>query len=136
MTRKNAFRGLTTTESGFSLVEMMVALVILTVGVLGMALVTAFTVQNVTAAELATERSQALQSVVEQLRSMPFDSLANGADTVGVFEVSWSVVDNGTYTTLTIVTVGPGLAPGTGASAMSTLSGEVADTFDYVVTDS
>ena len=136
MTRKNAFRGPTTTESGFSVVELIVALVLLAVGVLGMAAVTAFTVQNVTAAELATERSQALQSVVEQLRSMPFDSLANGADTVGVFEVSWSVVDNGTYATLTIVTVGPGLAPGTGGAGMPSISGEVPDTSTYAMNDS
>ncbi len=135
MTRSNALRGLESGESGFSLVELMVALVILAVGVLGLAAVTAFTVQNVTAAELDTERSQALQTVVEQLRAMPFDSLGNGADTVGLYTAEWSVEDNGTYATLTIVTTGPGLAPGTQDNPMPTISGEVADTFTYRVTD-
>lgn len=118
--------------SGFSLIELMVALVILAVGVLGLAAVTAFTVQSVTAAELDTERGQALQTVVEELRATPYDSLASGADTVGLFEVSWSVDDRVNSAVITIVTTGPGMAPGYGG-AMPSISGAVADTFTYTV---
>lgn len=134
MKHNNALRLPTASRSGFSLIELVVALVILAVGVLGLAAVTAFTVQNVTAAELDTERGQALQTVVEELRSMPFDSLKSGADTVGAFAVSWTVVDNNGYATVNITTTGPGLAPGDGG-AMPSISGQVSETFTYLVTD-
>ena len=58
---------------------------------------------------------------------------ANGADTVGLFDVNWTVEDNGAYATLTIVTVGPGRRSGTAGGPMPILSGEVHDTFTYTV---
>lgn len=123
-------------EKGFSLVELMVALVILTIGMLGLAGVTAYTIQKVSVAELDTERGAALQTVVEQLRAMPMEKLANGADTVGIFGVSWSVEDNGDYRTVEIVTVGPGMAAGSGEGGMPKISSAVADTFTYIFTGS
>jgi type IV pilus assembly protein PilV len=129
---QSALRG----EAGFSLVELMVALMILTVGMLGLAGVTAYTIQKVSVAELDTERGAALQTVVEQLRAMPLERVANGADTVGIFEVSWSVVDNGDYRTVEIVTVGPGMEQGAGEGGMPKISSAVADTFSYIFTGS
>lgn len=129
---QNALRG----EAGFSLVELMVALMILTVGMLGLAGVTAYTIQKVSVAELDTERGAALQTVVEQLRAMPLAKVADGADTVGIFEVSWSVVDNGDYRTVEIVTVGPGMEQGAREGGMPRISNAVADTFSYIFTGS
>lgn len=123
-------------DAGFSLVELMVALVILTIGMLGLAGVTAYTIQKVSVAELDTERGAALQTVVEQLRAVPLTSVTNGADTVGLFEVSWSVVDNGDHRIVEIVTLGPGMAPGTGDGGMPKISSAVADTFSYIFTGS
>jgi len=122
-------------DAGFSLVELMIALVILTVGVLGLAAVSAFTIQKVTVAELDTERGAALQTVVERLRSLPLDSLVNGGDSVGHFAVTWSVTNNGDHASVEIVTTGPGMDRNLDG-AMPTISGAVADTFTYIVTDS
>ena len=122
-------------DAGFSLVELMVALVILTVGVLGLAGVSAFTIQKVTVAELDTERGTALQTVVERLRALPLDSLVNGGDSVGHFGVTWSVTNNGDHASVEIVTTGPGMARGYDGG-MPTISSAVADTFTYIVTDS
>jgi type IV pilus assembly protein PilV len=93
-------------EAGFSLIELMIALLILSIGILGLAGVTAYSIQKVTVADLDTVRGAALQSVVEQLRATPRDSLKDGVDTVGVFDVAWSVVDNGSYSMVEIVTTG------------------------------
>jgi prepilin-type N-terminal cleavage/methylation domain-containing protein len=123
-------------EAGFSLIELMIALLILSIGILGLAGVTAYSIQKVTVADLDTVRGAALQSVVEQLRATPRDSLKDGVDTVGVFDVAWSVVDNGSYSMVEIVTTGPGLAPGTDGDPMPSIDGAVADTFTYILTGS
>ena len=116
-------------RAGFSLVEVLVALVILTVGVLGLAGTTVLVVRQVTMADLATERAAALQSVVEQLRATPYDDLAAGSETVGLFSVSWTPAALSTSTMVRVVTTGPGLETGTGS--MPYLAGSVVDTFNY-----
>lgn len=122
-------------RAGFSLMELMVALVILAVGVLGLAGVSAYTVRKVTAAELDTERGAALQTVVEQIRAVPFDDLSDGADTVGLFQVSWTVAKGPHHATVEIVTTGPGreqrAEPG-----IAVISDAVVDTFTYTLTGS
>ena len=115
-------------RGGFTLVEVIVALIILTVGVLGLAATTIWVVRQSTLAELTTERSAAVQTVVEQLRASDYASLAAGSDTVGRFDVTWSIVDGNRSKLVTLVTVGPGLTSGGG---MPSLGGSVADTFAY-----
>ena len=115
-------------RNGFTLIEVMVALVILTVGVLGLAATTVWVVRQGTLAELTTERSAAVQTVVEQLRASDYATLAAGSDSVGRFDVSWSIVDGNRSKLVTLVTVGPGLSSGGG---MPSLTGSVADTFAY-----
>lgn len=96
-------------RGGFTVVEVIIAMMILTVGVLGLAGTTAFFVQQVTLADLMTERSTAFQTIVERLQSVPYDSVTTGSDSVGVFAVTWSSVDNGSQNkTVTIITTGPG----------------------------
>jgi len=106
-------------------VELVVALVILAVGLLAFAGSTVMVIRQVTMAGLATERATAVQSVVERLRALPYDSVGQGSQTVGAFAVSWNstAVTNGKD--VRVVSVGPGIAsPGmTGA--------QVADTFVY-----
>ena len=119
-----------TDRSGFSLVEVIVALIILTVGVLGMAATTMLVVRQTTLSEMTTERAAALQTVIERLRSEDYATIASGADTVGRFDVNWSVTDGVRTKQVEIITVGPGL---TSASGVPALAAEVADTFEYRV---
>ena len=86
--------------------------------------------RQLTLAEATTARAAALQSVVERMHALPFDSLAGGTDTIGPFSVSWTVVETtGQTRSLQIVTVGPGRTFASGGSLM--LSSSVADTFTY-----
>lgn len=82
-------------ETGFSLVELLVALVILTVGILAMAAVTGFLILQVRVADTRTERSAAVQGVVEQVRALPFTSIESrdqaSAVTVGSYSVWWDL---------------------------------------------
>lgn len=115
-------------RAGFTLVEVLVALIILTVGVLGLAGTTAIAVRQVTLADVTSDRAAALQTVIERLRSQPYNNLASGTDSVGMFEMTWTVRQDQRSTAVEIVTLGPGQATGGG---MSGLRRNVADTFVY-----
>lgn len=118
-------------QSGFSLVELMIAVVILTVGILGFASTTGFMFRQSTMAELRVKRMAAVITVVEDLKSQPFASVTSGSGTVGEFSMSWTsaIIDNDTKT-VQIISTGPG-AKSTAARPMPGTAAHVVDTFTY-----
>lgn len=123
------------TDAGFTLVEVLVAMLILTMGVLGLAQTTAFIMRQVTVSDLADQRAAALQSAVEQVKATPFDTLevyTTGSVTSGPFTVAWSVESTSTRSLLvTFVSSGPGLHAVSGSFPQ--LTDNVADTLSYRV---
>ena len=114
-------------RSGFSLAELVVAIVILSFGVLSMAGTSTWVVRQVTLSRITTERAVARQSAIDGVLADPFADIAGGSGTFGIFDVTWTVIaDVGSYKTLQVVTVGLGREPG--SPGMTTLSSEVADT--------
>ena len=77
-------------RDGFSLVEVIIAILILAVGVLGLAGTTAHITRQITLADLMTERSVAFQTVIDRLQSLPYDDVGTGSDSVGVYLVRWA----------------------------------------------
>jgi prepilin-type N-terminal cleavage/methylation domain-containing protein len=124
-------------RAGFSLVELVVAILLLAVGVLALAGSTAFVIRTVTVSDLGTQRAAALQSTIETLRAQPFTSLAAGSDEIAPFQVSWEINPDGTdgphARTIQIVTTGPGMQA-TGGGGMPALTNDAVDTFRYVIT--
>lgn len=116
---------------GFTIVEIVVALILLTVGVLGLAGTTIWVVRQTTLGEVTTERTVALQSVIERLRALPYDSVADGSTTEGQFDVAWTVTSESRSKAIQLITTGPGLA--SGSSGPPQLKQSVADTFEYRV---
>ena len=121
-------------EGGFTMVEVIIAIVILAVGLLGMAGTTAVLVRQITLSDVATKRNAAQQTVIERLRAADWENLsttyASGTETIGPFEVSWTVTSpSSQWGVLQVITVGPGLGRGTGGFPM--LTDNVADTFTY-----
>ncbi|MEX2467727.1 MAG: prepilin-type N-terminal cleavage/methylation domain-containing protein [Gemmatimonadota bacterium] len=115
-------------RAGFTMVEVIIAMVILALGLLGLAGATGYMVRTVTLGDLMTERSVAFQSTIDRLQSLPYDNVTTGSDSVGIFAVSWNAVDDGPQSKiLTLVTVGPGVVPGSGFAQ----SPSVADTFVF-----
>ena len=113
---------------GFTMVEVIFAIMILAVGLMGMAGTTALVVRQVTMADLATERSAALQTTIERLQALPFDQLTDGSDSVGIFDATWAVTSpTGQWASVEIVTTGPGLASRDGG--FPRLLNNVPDTF-------
>lgn len=122
------------TDSGFSLVELVVSVFILAIGVLGMASTTMFITRQLTLAEANTARVTAIQSAMERIQATPYNSISSGQDTVGPIVVSWSVSSiNNNSTTMQVVTVGPGLMSISAGQATPIMSRSVADTVTYNV---
>lgn len=119
-------------RGGFTLVEIIVAVIVLTFGVLGLAGTTAYVIRQVTLAEVTSRRAAAVQSAVEQLRAMPYEDLANGSDSVGPFAVDWTVASSNRSAEITVVTRGPGLYSDE-SNPFPMLRDGVVDTFVYKV---
>ncbi len=119
-------------KAGFSLVEVIIAIVILAVGVLGLAGTTAYIVRQITLSDLLTERAVALQRVIEDISALPFDSVKSGTDTIGLFDVKWTVTKASTSASIQVVTSGPGLSTSVSNPAPA-LGPNVADTFVFTV---
>jgi len=118
-------------RSGFSLVELIFAVVILAVGMLGLAGTTAYLTRQATLADLQTERSAAMSAAVERVRATDYDNISSTIDSIGQYEVRVYVVSGANAKALAVVTTGPGLSSnGTG---MPILQPGVADTFTYSI---
>ena len=77
-------------RAGFSLVELVVAIIILTVGLLGLAAGTGYVIRSSEMGRVDTERAQARQSAVELIRARDFDSFATTDNVeIGRYDVSW-----------------------------------------------
>ena len=78
-------------EAGVSILEVLIALVIFTMGTLAAAQQTLASRQQARAGEIITEAAAAAQYQMETLRSLPLDSLVSDSDTVWGFPISWTV---------------------------------------------
>jgi len=120
------------TRSGFSLVEVVFAVLIMSVGLLGMIATTTVFIHQTNISELKTQRALAMQQGIERVQALPYDSISSGSDSLGVFDVSWSTTaETDLVKTVRIVTVGPGTV--SRPDAPSIIQHEVPDTFNYRV---
>jgi len=117
-----------TLKAGFSLVEVIVAMMILSIGILAMGASTGHVMAQIQAAELRTERMGAIREAAETLRGTQWSSLETKcSDTADLatehYAVSCSVLRPSSNLKLVqLITVGPGFESGKFAST-------VADTF-------
>ena len=78
-------------EGGVSLLEVLIALLIFTIGALAAVQQSLTARQQARAGEIITESAAAVQYQMETLRSLPFDSVTSDSDTVWGFPISWTV---------------------------------------------
>ncbi len=120
-------------RSGLTLIELIVAMLVLAVGILGLAAGTGWIIRTVDVARVDTMRGAAVQAAMEEVRSIPFETLGSGQTLQGQFEVSWSLrAEDVRWKQVEVVVVGPGRAPGS-VGAAPVITAAVADTFDYLV---
>lgn len=94
-------------DRGFSLIELMIAMVILTVGVLGLAgsarLVTSMTGRGGRYGGSAAVAG----SRFERLRATPCASLADGSGTTGKYTEAWTITTDGLLRTINLTITYP-----------------------------
>jgi len=112
-------------RSGFTMVELLVALVILTVGILALGLMSGQFSRQTNISDVTIERSASLQAAVEELRATPFEDVGTGSVTIDDYDVSWTVLSSAAnYKEVQIETLGPGMLDGR-------MLASVPDTFVY-----
>jgi prepilin-type N-terminal cleavage/methylation domain-containing protein len=90
-------------ERGFSLIEVVVAILILTVGILGLAATAGQVTKMVGWGGRYGASAVAAAAQLEQLRATPCASLAaTGSATVGIYSLSWTVTASGNLRTMTL----------------------------------
>ena len=111
-------------REGFSLVEIIVAMVILAFGMLAMAASTGYIAAQMRSAAFDTKRNIARQQVIEQLRGTFFASIATNTTglSVGPYTVTWVI----TFSTnvnkrLDIITSGPGYGRSSSKASYTTV---------------
>jgi hypothetical protein len=86
-------------------------------------------IRQMTLADMSTQRTALLQSTIERLRALDWESIDGGSATQGSYSVKWWISEDLAQSrVMKIVTVGPGLGVGSGGP---TLRPNVADTFTY-----
>lgn len=106
-------------RDGFSVVEVIIAMVVLSFGVLAMAAMSSHLLMQIRIADSRTERAAAVQQVVEQLRAMPYENLqtreSGSAGTIGSFDIQWERrTTDANLTRIDVYTTGPGYRSGEG----------------------
>jgi prepilin-type N-terminal cleavage/methylation domain-containing protein len=118
-------------QNGFSLVEILVATVIITFGLLGMAASTGYISAQLRSVTFDVQRRAARQQAVEVLRSTTWNSIANNTTglTFGNYTVTWGVsFPSGNDKRVALYTSGPSYRAGRGArtTVVDTMSVDLA----------
>jgi Tfp pilus assembly protein PilV len=107
---------------GFSLLEVVVAMLVLTIGMFAMAATSGYMSIQVRVADLQTERAAAVQEAVEQIRGTRFADIESRTEAhaleIGAYQVWWDVERDGfSLLHLNVHSSGPGYVTGQGWSA-------------------
>jgi prepilin-type N-terminal cleavage/methylation domain-containing protein len=119
-----------THQRGFTFVEIVVALVLFSIGILALSGITAATVRMVSMSGVRTDRALALRSAIEQVKFLPYDSVDFGEDSVGLYSTTWTTLSMTHGKRVHFVMSGPGLRRGEGPGAVAPT---VVDTFVYTI---
>ena len=124
-----------TATGGFTIVEVLIAIVILAVGMLALATTSIFATTQVKVADLKTEQSLAVAQTIEMLRAAPFDSIRTRSEATrldtGTYDVWYNVTSDTRYLkTVTLFTRGPSYRSGLGwvPLALDTFSVQITET--------
>jgi prepilin-type N-terminal cleavage/methylation domain-containing protein len=82
-------------RGGFTIIEVLVAVLILTVGVLGLAGTAAAVTRLITQGQIYSEATALATERIEILRSMACDHMTASSETRGRYTVTWSFRDVG-----------------------------------------
>jgi type IV pilus modification protein PilV len=109
-------------EGGFTVVEVLIAVLVLTVGLLGMVTTAALTTRMIAQGQHYTEASAIANERFEILRARPCSEMSGGSEHVGRFSVSWTVTadQSGIWRRVDLAVISP-TARGTRTDGFTTI---------------
>lgn len=118
-----------TRQNGFSLVEIMIATMILSFGLLAMAASTGYVSRQLGSSIFDSQRTHAKEQIIERLRGTAYTSVLdnNTPTAVGRFSMTWQITLGTNYKTVRLVTSGPGYRGGRAARVT------VVDTMNFMI---
>lgn len=105
-------------ERGISIVELLVAVVLLAVVVVSLAAAGLHAQRTLTRSRVQLEAAEFMQAELERLHAQPYDSLESGSRTTEKGSSSWTISDFGGYRRILLITE---YAPTEGVSAWDTV---------------
>lgn len=122
-------------REGFSLIEVVVAMLLLTVGLLGLAAGTGWVLRSTDGARVDTARAAAIQSAVEQVRSLDDDTLAEGGTLAlpGGYQATWEALGTTVNSTQVRIVLTGERREAQEGGALPRFSANAADTLLYRV---
>lgn len=98
--------------NGFSLVEIVMAVLVISFGLLALATTSGYVMAQINSSRLRTERAAAVQQAIEQIHSSPFTDLADGSAAFGRYDINWTTQTvNFALRRVEIVSIGPSWGP-------------------------
>ena len=91
--RANTSTNTSRRQAGVSILEVLISLIVFTVGALAAVQQSLMARQQARVGEYVTEAAAAAQYQMEALRSLPYDSLGSGSGTVWGFPLTWTISD-------------------------------------------
>ncbi len=92
-------------ESGFTLLEVIIAISILTIGMLAVASMQAAALRGDSFAYSRTEASTWAQDKMEDLMADPYTTAGNGTEPHGNFDINWTVAPHPTVANVSTIRV-------------------------------
>ena len=103
--KRKSFLSTAEAPGGFTLLEILIAISILTIGLLGVASMQVSAIRGNDFASAQTEAATAGMDRIEKLLRLPYDNLTSGNHTDPPYTISWSVTDNSPLNNTKTVTV-------------------------------
>jgi prepilin-type N-terminal cleavage/methylation domain-containing protein len=95
----------TKNEEGFNLIEILIALSILTIGLLAVAKMQGTALNGDSFASAVTESTTLAQDKLEGLLSLPYNDLVDGDETLPPHTITWTVTDDNPVPNSKLITV-------------------------------
>lgn len=108
-------------KNGFTLIEVMASMIILSIGVLGLAPMIISAIQGNSFGDDMTDATLIAQDKIEELRNINYALIASGQDTVGTVQRQWTVQNDTPAIGISQITVQTSWTDEEGNSHMVTL---------------
>jgi len=125
MIKKIRFKLFRVDSKGMTLIEVLIALAVLSIALLAMAMTSLSVMRGNATNDMVTQAATVAQDKMEELKNIPFDSLSSGNDTAGDYTRQWVVTNiSATLRQITLTVSWPNRQGGTSTFIVDTLRSE------------